>query len=310
MKKIVITGGTGLIGRALVNRLVREKSEIVILSRSPKKHQDEFGEKVNLVHWDGRSMGEWAKHIDGAAAVVNLAGESISGSKFLPDRWNAEKKKRIMQSRINVGQALVMAIEAAQSKPKTLVQASAVGYYGSTGDTLITELSPPGDDFLSSVTRAWEASTAAVEDLGVRRTVARIGLVLSMADGALPRLVLPARLFAGGWFGSGNQWWPWIHIADVTNALQYLIDEESARGIFNLSAPNPVTNKEFGQALGHVMNRPSLLPVPGFALRIALGEVASTILEGQRAVPQHLIEMGYNFRFPEINQALADLMNE
>ena len=308
--KIVISGGTGLIGKALVHDLEQDDHQIIILSRSPKKYQNEFSENVILAKWDGRSMGEWAEHMNAADAVVNLAGESISGEQFIPDRWNTEKKKRILKSRTNAGQALVAAIEAVDNKPKVLVQASAVGYYGATGDALVTETSPPGQDFLASVTRAWEASTEAVEALGVRRVVARIGLVLSLAGGALPRLVFPTSLFAGGWFGSGDQWWPWIHIDDSVSALRFLIEEELAHGVFNLTAPDPVTNKEFGQALGRVMNRPALVPVPGFALRIALGEVASTILDGQRAIPQHLMEMGFGFRFPEINEALEDLLHE
>jgi uncharacterized protein (TIGR01777 family) len=313
--KIVITGGTGLIGKALVRSLEQEDCEIVILSRSPQKYKNDFAQNVHLAAWDGRSMGEWAKHINRAAAVINLAGESISGSNFLPDRWNDEKKKRILQSRVDAGQALVMAINAADEKPQRFVQASAVGYYGPTGDALVTEVSPSGDDFLAAVSRAWEASTQAVEDLGVTRAVTRIGLVLSLEDGALPRLVLPTRLFAGGWFGSGEQWWPWIHLADVVEvlkmlALPNLLPEESAQGIFNLTAPNPVTNKEFGRTLGRVMNRPALFPVPSFALRTALGEVASTVLEGQRAVPQHLLEIGYDFRFAHLTPALRDLLND
>lgn len=306
--KIVISGGTGLIGKALVEELAREGHQIVVLSRSPKKYRNEFGDSVTFSAWDGRNAGDWVAHIDGSDAVVNLAGESISGSGFLPDRWDAKKKKGILESRTNAGQALVKAIESVENKPKAFIQASAVGYYGSTGETLVTESSPPGDDFLALVTRKWEASTAAVEAMGVRRAIARIGLVLSLEDGALPRLVFPSRLFAGGWFGSGEQWWPWIHIDDVVGALRFLIEEEAAQGPFNLTAPNPVTNKEFGKALGRAMNRPALVPVPAFALRLALGEVASTVLEGQRAIPQRLQELGFNFDFPQLDDALEDLL--
>jgi uncharacterized protein len=306
--KIVISGGTGLIGKALVKELAGDGHQVVILSRSPKKYQSQFGDHVSLAAWDGRSVGDWLVHIDGADAVVNLAGESISGSGFLPDRWDANKKKRILNSRINAGQALVKAIESVENKPKAFIQASAVGYYGSTGDVLVTESYPPGDDFLASVTRKWEASTEAVEAMGIRRAIARIGLVLSLEDGALPRLVFPSRLFAGGWFGSGDQWWPWIHIDDVVSALRFLIEEEAAQGPFNLTAPNPVTNKEFGKALGRAMNRPALVPVPAIALRLALGEVASTVLEGQRAIPQRLQEMGFTFDFPQVDEALENLL--
>ena len=308
--KLVIAGGTGLIGNELAKELEQEGHRAVVLSRSPERYENEFGDNVTLAAWDGRNPGGWVAHIEDADAVVNLAGESISGAGFLPDRWDADKKKRILESRIAAGEVLVRAIESVDKKPQVLVQASAVGYYGSTGDALITESSPSGDDFLASVTRDWEASTEAVEALGLRRTIARIGLVLSTEDGALPRLLLPSRLFAGGWFGGGDQWWPWIHVADVAGALRFLIEEEAAQGPVNVTAPNPVTNKEFGKALGRALNRPSLLPVPAFALRLALGEVSTTVLEGQRAVPERLLEMGYTFRYPQINEALDNLLQE
>ena len=308
MMKIVVSGGTGLIGRLLVQDMTGDGHDVVVLSRSPEKYVDMFGENVRLVSWDGRNIGDWVNQVDGADAVVNLAGESISGSGFLPDRWNAEKKQRILESRLAAGEALAKAVEAADSKPDVLLQASAVGYYGSTGDALITESSPPGDDFLASVTIDWEASTEAVEAMGVRRVIARIGLVLSTEDGALPRLLVPSRLFAGGWFGSGKQWWPWIHIKDTIRALRFLIENGVAEGPYNVTAPNPVTNRDFGKALGQALGRPSAIPVPAFALRTALGEVASTVLEGQRAVPQRLQELDFTFRFEELDTALNDLI--
>lgn len=307
--RMVIAGGTGLIGRELVHDIAEEGHQITVLSRSPKDYRHMFSEEVDLVYWDDRSAGEWVSHIEGVDAVVNLAGESISGAGFLPDRWSADKKKRIRESRIAAGKALVMAIEAAENKPRVLVQASAVGYYGSTGDTLVTESSPSGGDFLASVAQDWEASTELVEGMGVRRVVARIGLVLSTEDGALPRLLLPSRLFAGGWFGSGDQWWSWVHIADVVSALRFLVEDDVAQGPVNVTAPNPLTNREFGKALGRALNRPSVMPVPAFALRAALGEVASTVLEGQRAIPKRLLEMDFAFRFPDIDSALNNLVS-
>jgi uncharacterized protein (TIGR01777 family) len=267
-------------------------------------------EKIQLVRWDSRNLNDWVEHLDGADAVVNLAGESISGENFLPDRWNSEKKKRIRDSRVSVGKILVEAIEQVENKPGVLVQASAVGYYGSTGDALITEASPPGNDFLASVTKDWEASTEPVEAMGVRRVVTRIGIVLSTESGALPRLLLPSRLLAGGWFGSGDQWWSWVHIADVVEALRFVIENEAANGPVNLTAPEPVTNKEFSKALGRAMSRPSLVPVPAFALRMALGEVAVTVLEGQRVIPERLLDLGYTFHFTDIDAALDNLINE
>ncbi len=308
--RIVIAGGTGLIGRELTRNLATNGYQVIVLSRNPQKYRGMFGENVRLAQWNGRSLGEWAKEIDGAHAVVNLAGESLSGSGLLPDRWTEDKKRRIRESRLSVGRALVDGIEQVDKKPKVFIQASAVGYYGSTADTLITESSPPGSDFLASVTVDWEASTEAVEAFGVRRVVARIGLVLSTEDGALPRLLLPWRLFAGGWFGSGDQWWSWIHIADVVGAMQFLMENDLAEGPVNVTAPNPVTNKEFGKALGRAMNRPSLLPVPAFALRTVLGEVATTVLEGQRVLPYRLMEMDYPFHYQKIDEALFALLRE
>ena len=309
MMKILVSGGTGLIGRLLVQDMAGDGHDVVVLSRSPEKYVDMFGENVRLVYWDGRSAGDWASYIDGADVVVNLAGESISGSGFLPDRWSAEKKQRILESRLAAGEALVKSVEAADNRPVVMIQASAVGYYGSTGDTLITESSAHGDDFLASVTIDWEASTEAVEAMGVRRAIARIGLVLSTEDGALPRLLVPSRLLAGGWFGSGRQWWPWIHIDDTIRALRFLIENEAAKGPYNVTAPNPVTNRDFGKALGRSLGRPSAIPVPAFALRTALGEVASTVLEGQRAAPQRLQELGFTFHYVDIDTALNDLVN-
>ena len=306
--RIVISGGTGLIGSELAHDLAGESHQVTILSRSPEKYQKLFGENVHLVYWDGRSAGEWVSHVDGADAIVNLAGESISGEGFLPDRWNADKKKRILDSRLKAGQAIVQAIETVDHKPGVLIQASAVGYYGSTGNVIVTESSPPGNDYLASVCEAWESSTISVERLGVRRAVARMGLVLSAEGGALPRLIVPSRLFAGGSFGSGNQYWPWVHITDAVRALRFIIENEVVAGFVNITAPNPVTSKEFGRALGRALGRPSAIPAPAFALRLVLGEVASTILEGQRVLPQILLDEDFTFQFPEIDLALNNLI--
>jgi uncharacterized protein (TIGR01777 family) len=306
--KTIIAGGTGLIGKNLALDLARDDHQIIVLSRSPQKYGDIFPDNIQLAAWDSQSLGDWVGIIDGADAVVNLAGESISGSGFLPDRWDDEKKRRILASRKAAGHVLSEAIEIAENKPSTLLQMSAIGHYGSTGDALIDETSSSGDDFLASVTVEWEASTAAVDSMGVRRTIARTGLVLSTEDGALPRLLLPSRLFAGGWFGDGKQVWSWIHITDTVRALRFLIENQEAQGVFNVTAPEPVTNKQFGRALGSALNRPSLMPVPGFAMRLALGEVASTVLEGQRVLPQRLLEMGFSFDYPTIDAALQDLL--
>jgi uncharacterized protein (TIGR01777 family) len=189
-----------------------------------------------------------------------------------------------------------------------LLQASGVGYYGPCGDEVITEHAAGGDDYVASVCKDWEASTSGVESFGVRRAILRTGLVLARQGGALPRLALPFRLLAGGPLGAGRQWMPWIHLADEVGAIRFLLNHEGASGAFNLTAPRPLTNRSFSRALGRALRRPSLLPAPGPALRLILGEMADMILTGQRAVPQRLLELGYAFRFPEAEAALSDLL--
>jgi len=196
----------------------------------------------------------------------------------------------------------------AEEKPTTLIQASAVGYYGPRGSELIIESSPTGSDYLASVCREWEAATESVEAMGVRRVIIRTGLILTSDGGPLPRLILPFKLYTGGYFGNGQQWVPWIHLADEIRAIRFLIENESAQGPYNLTAPTPVTNKDFGRALGRVMAKPFYMPIPGFAMRMALGEVSTVVLEGQRAIPKKLEGLGFAFRFKDVEEALKDLL--
>jgi uncharacterized protein (TIGR01777 family) len=305
--RVIIAGGTGLIGRKLAVSLLEASNEVIVLSRQPQAVRG-LPAAVQVVGWDTRTAQGWGHLVDGADAIVNLAGESIAGKGFIPARWTDERKQRILQSRLDAARAIVEAVSAAANKPRVLVQASAVGYYGSTGDELITEAHPAGNDFLAQVCVQWENASASVEAMGVRRVVARIGLVLTPEEGVLPKLVLPFRFFVGGALGTGSQWYPWIHIDDVTSAIRYLITHEDAVGTFNLAAPNPLTNRDFSRVLGNVMHRPSWLPVPPFALRLALGEIAALVLEGQRAVPHNLGEAGFTFRFSQAEAALRDLL--
>lgn len=307
--RIVISGGTGLIGQALVKSLVSDNHEVVILSRNPKKHRASQPAGASLVAWDAKSVGPWASAVDGAGAVINLAGESLAGDGFLPGRWTKEKKRRIRESRVNAGQALVKAIEMAEKKPRILLQASAVGFYGSRGSEIVTESTGPGDDFLAQVGVEWEASTRPVEELGVQWVAARIGLVLSPEGGALPRLLLPFTLFAGGYFGDGRQWWPWVHLDDAVRGIRFLVESESLSGPVNVTSPGSLTNRAFSNLLGRVLRRPAFLPIPGFVLRTVLGEVATTVLDGQRAIPQRLNAIGFSFRFPELEYALRHLLD-
>ena len=307
--RIVVTGGTGMIGRPLVSTLAANGHEVIVLSRSPERQRASLPSNVIVDRWDGKTLGQWSEHVDGADAVVNFAGEGIAGDNFLPDRWSAEKKRRIVDSRISAGQVVVEALRAATVKPRVLLQASAIGYYGPRGNELVTEASAPGDDFLAQTCITWEDVTAEVESLGVRRVVARTSLVLMEDGGPLERLKLPYRLYGGIYFGNGRQWWSWIHIDDEIKALIFLLENEKATGAFNLTSPNPVTNRYFGKALGKAMQRPSYMPVPGFAMRLLVGEVATVVLDGQRAVPEKLLELGFSFDFPKVEPALLDIVN-
>ncbi|MCX6031228.1 MAG: TIGR01777 family oxidoreductase [Chloroflexi bacterium] len=306
MSRIILTGGAGLIGRALAADLTPHY-EVIVLSRNPDRVTD-LPRDVHAERWDGRTAQGWGKLADGAEAIVNLAGESIAGAGALPGRWTAERKQKILQSRLDAGQAVVEAVRGALARPRAVIQSSGVGYYGPLGAETVAEDGQPGHDFLATVAAQWEASTAAVEAMGVRRAVIRTGVVLSTTGGAFPKLLLPYRFFVGGPLGSGRQWLPWIHIADEVAAIRFLIENRSATGAFNLAAPNPLTNAGFGKILGKVMGRPSFVPVPGFALRLLLGEMATTVLDGQRAVPRRLLESGFTFRFPDAEAALRDLL--
>jgi uncharacterized protein (TIGR01777 family) len=306
--RVLITGGTGLIGRALSEDLSAEGHDVVVLSRAPERAAALPG-GVRAERWDARTADGWGVLADGADAIVNLAGASIAGERFFPTRWTDERRRIIRESRLNAGRAVIEAVAQAREKPRVVVQSSAVGYYGYHGGETLDEAAGPGDDWAARFTaEEWESSTSAVEEMGVRRAVARSGVVLSTAGGALPRLLLPFRLFAGGPMGSGKQWMSWIHLQDEVRALRFLIETDEAQGAFNLTAPNPTTNGEMAKVLGRIMRRPSLLPVPGFAMRLAFGEVSDVVLKGQRAVPQRLLDLGFEFQFPDAEAALRNLL--
>ncbi|MEP7013413.1 MAG: TIGR01777 family oxidoreductase [Acidobacteriota bacterium] len=301
--RVIITGGTGLVGTALAARLAAEGHEPIVLSRNPEKAIAALPPGVRAEEWDGESGAGWSKLIDSNTAIVHLAGAGVADA-----RWSPARKREIRNSRILSGSAVLAGVRAAATKPRVLLQASAVGYYGPRGDEIVTESDPPGDTFLANACVAWEDSTRQVEALGVRRAILRTGLVLTPEGGALGKMLLPAKLGANGPLGTGRQGFPWIHLEDEIGAIRFLIDREDAAGPFNLTAPNPPTQAEFAKALGHVLHRPSFVPVPAFALRLALGEMADMLLTGQRVVPKRLLELGYRFRFPDLEGALADLL--
>ena len=305
--RIIITGGTGLIGRALAADLAGDKHEVIVLSRAPERAAG-LPIGVRAERWDARTAEGWGALADGADAIVNLAGESISGQGLIPGRWTAKLKGRVRESRLNAGRAVVQAVNAATHKPHVVIQASGAGYYGAHGDEGVTEEAPAGNDWFGQVAVEWEASTAPVEAMGVRRVIIRSGVVFSIEGGALPRMLLPFRLFAGGPLGSGRQWFPWIHITDEVGAIRFLIENQAASGPFNLTAPNLLTNAEFSRVAGRVLRRPAFVPVPAFALRLLFGEMSTVLLEGQRAISWRLQDLGFTFRFLEAEAALRDLL--
>ena len=276
------------------------------LSRNPKRGSESLPDQVKIVNWDARTAEGWTDFADGAYAIINLAGENIGSG-----RWTERKKRRILESRLNAGGAVVEAVEKAGDKPKVVIQASGIGYYGNSGDEILEEMSLPGWGFLSDVAGKWEPSTKGVQSAGVRHVIIRTGVVLGADGGFLSRVILPFRLFVGGRLGSGHQWIPWIHIDDEVGAIVFLMEEEKSQGVFNLTAPNPLTSKDFFSLLGKVLRRPSWLPVPGFALRLLLGEMAKElILSGQRAMPKRLLDSGYEFLYPHAESALGQILTE
>jgi hypothetical protein len=277
---------------------------VIVLSRNPNQPA-KLPAGVRVERWDGRSAAGWGRWAEGAGAIVNLAGAGIADS-----RWSDERKREIVASRVDAGKAVVEAVQAASVKPAVVIQSSAVGYYGSRDSEVLTEQSQPGNDFLADVCVDWEKSTEAVEALGVRRAVIRTGIVLSTEGGALPKMLLPFKLFAGGKLGSGQQYFPWIHMADEVAAIRFLIDNAQASGPFNLAAPNPPTNAAFVKAVGEAMGRPSVMPAPGFAIKAAFGEMSTVLLDGQRAEPQRLLALGYRFHFTDPVAALKDVLGK
>lgn len=300
---IVIAGGTGFLGRALTDVLASEGHDIVILSRTANSRPR--GPRVRVATWtpDG-SAGTWASALDGAQAVVNLAGDSIAEG-----RWTAEKKQQILNSRVMATRSLAAAIGRAATPPATFVSGSAVGFYGPLGDEVVTENHAPGSDFLAEVCVQWETEALRAAGTGTRVALIRTGLVLDKHEGALPRMLLPFRFGAGGPLGSGRQYWPWIHRNDWVDLVRFVINTPGASGPINATAPTPVTNAEFTKALGRAVHRPAFIPAPAFALRLALGEMADALLlSGQCAIPARAEKLGYTFAFRQIDEALRAVL--
>jgi uncharacterized protein len=305
--RIVIAGGTGFLGTPLAAALASGGSDVVILTRSGRPPGVSG---VRVVAWqpDGTS-GPWSDVIDGAAAVINLAGESIAGK-----RWSDAHKERVLDSRVRATRSLVDAMQRASTPPRVFVSGSAVGYYGPLGDEVATESSPPGSDFLARVCVRWEQEAMRAGELTSGRTrivLIRTGLVLERDGGALPEMLTPFKLGVGGPLGSGHQYWPWIHRADWVAMVRWAIDTGRVSGPLNVTGPEPVTNAAFSRALGRALHRPAFMPAPGFALKLLLGEMADALLlSGQRAVPAKADREGFTFRYQRVDDALGAIFNK
>ncbi len=304
--KIVVAGGSGFLGRALTMRLTAGGHDVVVLSRQSSSSQG----RVRCVTWrpDGstppvdaaRATG-WAAEIDGADAIVNLAGEGIADK-----RWTKARKQALLESRTLSTRSLVAAVRAAGRRPSVFIQASGIGYYGTAGDEVLDEASPPGSDFLAQLCLTWEAEARAVEALGARLVIVRNGVVLARSGGALKKMLPPFLFFVGGPIASGRQYLSWIELDDWTAMVIWAMTTAGASGVFNGTAPAPVTNAVFSKALGRAVHRPSWLPVPGVALRVMVGELADAgLINGQRVVPKRAVDLGFTFSFPGIDTALA-----
>lgn len=304
--KVAITGATGFVGSRLVERLHSEGEQILVLTRNPEKARRIFPDSaypnLEVVAYQPTQSGAWQKFIDGCDGVVNLAGAGIAD-----ERWNASRKREIMDSRKVTTEKLVEAIAQANSKPSVLVSGSAIGYYGTSETATFDETSSSGNDFLAEVCRAWENAAQPVKDVGVRLVILRIGIVLGMG-GTVSKMLTPFQLFAGGPIGSGKQWFSWVHIDDLVGLILHSLRHPKMEGNFNATSPNPVRMGEFCQDLGLALNRPSWLPVPDFAIELLLGDGAVVVLEGQKVLPRQTQASGFEYQYPTVQSALKNIL--
>lgn len=299
---IVVTGGTGFIGHRLVEELARAGHEVVVLSRKPRPLAQS---SVRYMEWDAHSVGPWQAEVSAADVVVNLAGEPIAEG-----RWTNARKRVLVESRVLATRLLADAVAVRPRPLPVMVSASGIGYYGPQDDRLLDERSPPGDGFLAQLSAAWEAEALRVGQFGTRVVLMRTGMVLERNGGALPKMMLPFHLFAGGPVLPGTQWVSWIHRADLIGLIQWAIDSPDLSGPVNAVAPEPVTMNAFCDILGKVLHRPSWLPVPGLALRVALGELGTLMTTGQRVAAAKAQAEGYTFRYPTLEPALRAIVTK
>ena len=306
--KIAITGGTGFVGTRLIQKLSNSEHNLVVFTRDKQRGERTFPKKafpnVEIVEYNPLQAGSWQNEIANSDAIVNLAGAGIADQP-----WTPERKQEILDSRLETTKYIVEAIKQADTKPQVLVNASAVGYYGTSETATFDETSGVGNDFLASVCQKWEATAKEIENTETRLVILRFGIVLG-EGGALGKMLTPFRLFAGGPLGTGEQWFSWIHLDDLVNLIQETINSAAYQGVYNATAPNPVRMSELCETLGEVMQRPSWLPVPEFALKLLLGEAAQAVLEGQNVIPERTQEQGFTYQYPTLKPALANIVKQ
>lgn len=304
--KVAITGATGFVGSRLVKRLYGEGYRILVLTRNTAFAQKVFPSEafpnLEIIAYTPNVSGSWQSAIAGCDGVINLAGEPIAEG-----RWTSERKQEILNSRKLGTQKIVEAIANANPKPPVLVNASAIGYYGTSETATFDETSLSGNDFLAQVCQAWEAEARKVKDAGVRLVILRLGVVLGNG-GALSKMIPPFQLFAGGPIGSGQQWFSWIHVDDLVNLILQALIKPEIEGVYNATAPNPIRMADLSQTLGQVMNRPSWLPVPAFAIEALLGDGAIVVLEGQQVLPKRTVETGFKYKYLNLQSALTQIL--
>lgn len=301
--RAIIAGGTGFIGKALCRDLLLAGHEVAVLTRDAARAVGRVPQGTGITQWSPEQPEGLLQVLADADAVVNLSGESVAAR-----RWTPEFKQKLLDSRVHSTRALVQAMRQANPRPAVLVNASAVGIYGDRGEEELTEASPPGAGFLAELAVRWEQAAEEAREAGVRVVKLRIGIVLGEGGGALEKMLLPFRFFVGGPFGSGRQWFPWVHLDDVTGLILHALQDERVDGAVNAVAPGIVRLGEFCKVLGRVMGRPSWLPVPGFALRLVAGELGETLLWSQRVVPRLALQTGYAFRYPQVEEALRAVL--
>ncbi|MEN9918385.1 MAG: hypothetical protein RL662_821 [Bacteroidota bacterium] len=295
---IFITGATGLIGSILVENLLERGDKVAILTRDVVKARRVFGDEITCY----TSIDDLTS-LNGYDAIINLVGESIADK-----RWTSKQKQKLCHSRCDITQKITALVKASQNPPSVFISGSAVGYYGKSGEAKLTEDSPFHDEFTHQLCKQWENLALDAASDKTRVCISRTGIVLSSKGGMLPKMALPFRYGLGAIVGSGNQYISWIHIADMVDALLFLLDTPQASGVFNLTSPDPCTNRIFSKTVSRILNRPCLLKIPSFILYLLMGEVATLLVDGQRVVPDNLTKLGYRFGYPYIRHALEDIL--